>query len=225
MPLGHRRLSILDLSPAGHQPMLSPDGRYVIAYNGEVYNFLELRGELEAEGARFTTRTDTEVILALYAKEGPACLDRFRGMFAIAIWDRLERRSFSLATGWASSRSTYGQPKGSRCLRGEGAARSSGRPSAIDPEALSSISPGACARAAHHYASRRVRDARHLDALDAVGPVEAHLLGLPGSGPKAPHLLAAISTRPGRRRSRCSGRFSRKPSRTDASPTRRLARS
>jgi len=136
--LGHRRLSILDLSPAGHQPMLSPDGRYVIAYNGEVYNFLELRGELEAEGARFTTRTDTEVILALYAKEGPACLDRFRGMFAIAIWDRLEKALF-LARDRMGIKPLYIWP------RPEGLAFASevkalralpGGPSAIDPEAV-----------------------------------------------------------------------------------------
>lgn len=92
--LGHRRLSILDLSPAGHQPMTSPDGRYVIAYNGEVYNFKVLRNSLEKEGARFRSSSDTEVILHLYAREGPSCLDKFRGMFAIAIWDRVERRLF-----------------------------------------------------------------------------------------------------------------------------------
>lgn len=92
--LGHRRLSILDLSPAGHQPMSSRDGRFIAVFNGEVYNFLELRRELEVDGVCFVTRTDTEVILALYAKEGPACLDRFRGMFAIAIWDRLEKSLF-----------------------------------------------------------------------------------------------------------------------------------
>ena len=92
--LGSRRLAILDLSPAGHQPMTSPDGRYVIAYNGEVYNFAHLRKPLEAEGVRFVSDSDTEVILALYARKGPACLDDFRGMFAIAIWDTLEKSLF-----------------------------------------------------------------------------------------------------------------------------------
>ena len=136
--LGHRRLAILDLSPAGHQPMVSPDGRYVIVYNGEVYNFLELRRELEAEGAAFTTRTDTEVILALYAKEGPACLDRFRGMFAIAIWDRLERSLF-LARDRMGIKPLYVWP------RPEGLAFASevkalralpGGPSEVEPEAV-----------------------------------------------------------------------------------------
>ena len=92
--LGHRRLAILDLSPAGHQPMVSPDGRYVIVFNGEVYNFADLRKPLEAEGVRFASNSDTEVILALYARKGPACLDDFRGMFAIAIWDTLEKSLF-----------------------------------------------------------------------------------------------------------------------------------
>ena len=68
--LCHRRLSILDLSEAGNQPMFSADGNLVIVFNGEIYNFLELRAELEAEGVQFKSHTDTEVILALYAREG-----------------------------------------------------------------------------------------------------------------------------------------------------------
>ena len=92
--LGHRRLAILDLSPAGHQPMVSADGRYVIVFNGEVYNFADLRKRLEAEGVGFASNSDTEVILALYARKGPACLDDFRGMFAIAIWDTVEKTLF-----------------------------------------------------------------------------------------------------------------------------------
>ncbi|GFO66560.1 amidotransferase 1, exosortase A system-associated [Geomonas limicola] len=86
--LSHRRLSILDLSPLGVQPMHSLDGRYVIIFNGEIYNFLELRAELEGEGVQFRSRTDTEVILALYARDGVACLHRLNGMFAIALYDR-----------------------------------------------------------------------------------------------------------------------------------------
>lgn len=136
--LGHRRLAILDLSPAGHQPMKYGDGRFVIVFNGEVYNFLELRRELEAEGERFTTQTDTEVILALYAKEGPNCLQRFRGMFAIAIWDTLEKSLF-LARDRMGIKPLYIWP------RPEGIAFASevkalralpGGPSGIEPEAL-----------------------------------------------------------------------------------------
>ncbi|MDP1571616.1 MAG: asparagine synthase (glutamine-hydrolyzing) [Vicinamibacterales bacterium] len=91
---GHRRLAIIDLSPAGHQPMQSSDGRYVITYNGEVYNFQELRVELEALGWPFHSRTDTEVLLHAYAQWGPRAVERFNGMFALAIWDRQERRLF-----------------------------------------------------------------------------------------------------------------------------------
>ena len=90
--LGHRRLAILDLSSAGHQPMSTPDGRYWVVYNGEIYNFIELRSNLELRGHRFRSRSDTEVLLALYAEEGPKMLHRLRGMFALAIWDGVDRR-------------------------------------------------------------------------------------------------------------------------------------
>jgi asparagine synthase (glutamine-hydrolysing) len=92
--LGFRRLSILDLSERGHQPMCSADGRFVIAYNGEVYNYLELRKELEKNGYVFKTETDTEVILTLYAQKGIECLKYLNGMFALAIWDSAEHTLF-----------------------------------------------------------------------------------------------------------------------------------
>jgi asparagine synthase (glutamine-hydrolysing) len=85
--IGHRRLSIVDLSAAGHQPMSGDGGRSWIAFNGEVYNFVELRQELEAIGARFSTGTDTEVLLAAYARWGTDCFGRLRGMWALAIVD------------------------------------------------------------------------------------------------------------------------------------------
>jgi asparagine synthase (glutamine-hydrolysing) len=90
--LGHRRLAIIDLSPAGHQPMVSADQRYVLSYNGEVYNFGELRAELEARGHGFRSKTDAEVVLYALVEWGTAALDRFNGMFAFAFWDRKERR-------------------------------------------------------------------------------------------------------------------------------------
>ncbi|WP_411851445.1 asparagine synthase (glutamine-hydrolyzing) [Stenotrophomonas sp. LGBM10] len=90
--LAHRRLSILDLSPLGHQPMASADGRYVLAYNGEVYNFASLRAELEALGHGFRGHSDTEVLLAAISQWGlDETLQRSNGMFAIALWDRAEQ--------------------------------------------------------------------------------------------------------------------------------------
>lgn len=92
--LGHRRLSIIDLSSAGHQPVTTPDGRYTMVYNGEVYNFQELRVELEAAGWQFHSHTDSEVVLKAYAQWGKDALDRFNGMFAFAVWDKLEKSLF-----------------------------------------------------------------------------------------------------------------------------------
>lgn len=92
--LGSRRLAILDLSSRGHMPMVAGGGRYRIVYNGEVYNFRELRKTLEARGCAFQSDTDTEVVLNLYMMDGPAMLDRLNGMFAIAIWDSQERALF-----------------------------------------------------------------------------------------------------------------------------------
>lgn len=85
--LGHRRLSVLDLTKAGHQPMSRASGRLWVVYNGEVYNFMALRRDLEARGHRFASATDTEVILALYEDQGIEGITRLRGMFALAIWD------------------------------------------------------------------------------------------------------------------------------------------
>ncbi|MDX1739974.1 MAG: hypothetical protein R3178_01720, partial [Rhodothermales bacterium] len=85
--LGVRRLSIQDLSEKGHQPMVSNDGRHVVALNGEIYNFKQLRSELEAEGHTFSSRTDTEVLLKLFEVEGRSCLQKLNGMFAFAVYD------------------------------------------------------------------------------------------------------------------------------------------
>jgi len=85
--LGHRRLAILDLSPAGNQPMITADGRYALSYNGEIYNHAEIRAELEALGHHFRSRTDSEVVLLSWVQWGKQCVTRFNGMFAFAIWD------------------------------------------------------------------------------------------------------------------------------------------
>lgn len=91
---GHRRLAIIDLSPAGHQPMISRDGSVALTYNGEVYNFQELRAELEALGHQFRSRTDSEVVLNAWLEWSETCVPRFNGMFAFAIWDKREQSLF-----------------------------------------------------------------------------------------------------------------------------------
>jgi len=88
--LGHRRLSVIDLSAAGKQPFVSSDSRYVVSYNGEIYNYLELRNELIELGYRFSTSSDTEVLVKAWAEWGADCLPRLTGMFAFVIWDRIE---------------------------------------------------------------------------------------------------------------------------------------
>src|SRR5438105_1800843 len=91
---GHRRLAIIDLSESGAQPMASADGRYVVTFNGEIYNYRELRAELERGGRTFRSHSDTEVLLHLYAEHGERMVDNLRGMYAFGIWDSVERTLF-----------------------------------------------------------------------------------------------------------------------------------
>jgi len=113
--LASRRLAILDLSEAGAQPMASADGRFHIVINGEIYNFSELRRELEAEGVHFRSHSDTEVVLALYARQGAAMLGRLRGMYGLAIWDDRDK-SLLLARDPLGIKPLYLAVDG-RCLR------------------------------------------------------------------------------------------------------------
>src|SRR5690606_12824728 len=99
--LGFVRLSIIDLSPDGHQPMVSGDGRYVLVFNGELFNYLELRKELQEQGVVFKTKTDTEVLLNAYIFWKEDCLDHFNGMWSMVIYDRQEQTIFA-------SRDRYG---------------------------------------------------------------------------------------------------------------------
>jgi asparagine synthase (glutamine-hydrolysing) len=92
--LSFRRLAIVDLSPAGHQPMSTPDGRYTLVFNGEIYNHRAIRAELEAKGYTYRSQSDTETILYAYQEWGEACLEKFFGMWAIAIWDEHEQELF-----------------------------------------------------------------------------------------------------------------------------------
>src|SRR6185369_11085183 len=91
---GHRRLSIIDTSSGGHQPMLSADGRFVVTFNGELYNYREVRAELISRGHQFRTQSDTEVLLSAWAEWNEGCLPKLNGMFAFALWDIQERRLF-----------------------------------------------------------------------------------------------------------------------------------
>jgi asparagine synthase (glutamine-hydrolysing) len=99
--LGFVRLSIIDLSPAGHQPMFSDDERYVMIFNGEIFNYIEIRDELQAKGYHFNTHSDSEVLLTSYIEWGEACLDRFNGMWSFVIYDRKLKKVFA-------SRDRYG---------------------------------------------------------------------------------------------------------------------
>ena len=92
--LGHRRLSIIDLSKAGHQPMIDADSGLVIVFNGEIYNYLELKEKLVSKGHRFVTQTDTEVLLKAYVHWGKDCLSKLNGMWAFAIWDPKRQKLF-----------------------------------------------------------------------------------------------------------------------------------
>src|SRR5688500_15849454 len=93
--LGHRRLSIVDLSAAGHQPMTNEDGTLWLVFNGEIYNYVELAQELRARGHRFHSHTDSEVILHLYEEEGEECVKRLNGMFEFVIWNRSKGKFFA----------------------------------------------------------------------------------------------------------------------------------
>lgn len=113
--LGHNRLSIIDLSEAGRQPMCDSSGRYWVVFNGEIYNYIELRSELSAE-YEFRTRTDTEVLLAAFRKWGEACLDKLIGMFAFALWDEASQTLFAARDRFGVKPFYYAQQSDGRLL-------------------------------------------------------------------------------------------------------------
>lgn len=158
--LSHRRLAIVDLSPLGRQPMESLSGRFVVSFNGEIYNFPELRATLEKEGVFFRGRSDTEVLLALIEKKGlNAALQAIEGMFAIALWDRQDRclhlirdrlGKKPLYTGWAGKALVFGSEL--RALRAHPAFAPR-----IDPRALDLYFRRACVPAPHCIYERTVQ--------------------------------------------------------------------
>ena len=134
----HTRLSIIDPSPSGHQPMQIDDGRFTITYNGEIYNFAELRASLVAAGAAFHSHSDTEVLLRLYQAQGPSCVERLRGMFAFAIWDERERTCFLARDRFGIKPLYYHESAGILAFASEVRAlvASGVVPAAIDPQAV-----------------------------------------------------------------------------------------
>jgi len=112
--LGSARLSIIDLS-GGSQPITNEDETLWIVFNGEIFNYIELRAELEAQGHRFRTSSDTEVILHLFEEHGPACLDRMNGQFAIAIWIAKSANCFLVAIASAFARCSTPSSKTAHC--------------------------------------------------------------------------------------------------------------
>jgi len=137
--LAQRRLSIIDLSPAGRGPMANDDESLWITYNGEVYNFRQIRNELEAAGFQFRSQTDTEVVLKAYEKWGEECLDRFVGMFAFAIWDARRRRLFLARDRLGKKPLYYGQYAGRFAFASELKALMA------DPDLAAEIDPDALA--------------------------------------------------------------------------------
>ncbi len=137
--LGHRRLSVIDLSAAGHQPMATEDGRLVIVHNGEIYNFRRLRSQLESLGHTFFSHTDTEVILRGYRQWGEQVVDKLEGMFAFAVWDAQNRRLFAARDPFGIKPLVYYHDDAAfifaseiKAITASGTARLS-----VDPEALS----------------------------------------------------------------------------------------
>ncbi len=186
--LSHRRLSILDLSPLGRGPMHSADGRLTITFNGEIYNFLELRKELQGAGYCFKSDTDTEVVLAAYARWGIACLQRFVGMFAFGLWDAAARRLVLARDRLGKKPLYYSQRQGRLAFASELKALLVDPvfPRDVDPDALSLYlrygyvpSPHSIFRAARklppaHYAvleGDRLSIARYWDPIEiALAP-------------------------------------------------------
>lgn len=171
--LGHRRLAILDLSATGHQPMVASDGRYVIVFNGEIFNHQELRPQLTPRGGWRGT-SDTETLLEAYRRWGTACVSRLNGMFAFAIWDNLERRLFlardrmgvkPLYYSWSNGRFVFAsRPSAMTGLLREGSAQ-------IDPSSLRLFLELGYIPAPHSlYREIRKLPPGHVMLVDARGP-------------------------------------------------------
>jgi asparagine synthase (glutamine-hydrolysing) len=174
--LGHRRLSIIDLSDAAYQPMFSMDGALAIVYNGEIYNYIELREELRARGRSFSTQSDTEVLLAAYAEWDVDCLRRLNGMFAFAIWDGRQQRLLVARDRFGEKPLFYSRlPHGGIAIASEAKALFAhpDLPAAIDDQGLSSYLGGAYYESEEFTMFRGVRrlPAAHAMSVDGRGEV------------------------------------------------------
>lgn len=174
--LGHRRLAIIDLSPTGAQPMAIDDGRFVITFNGEIYNYRRLRMDLERQGCRFRSESDTEVILRLYEKRGPEAMTELRGMFALAIWDA-ERRGVLLARDPFGIKPLYYADDGStlRVASQVRALRAHGISSDPDPAGVAGFLLYGSVPEPHTFLREvRALPAGHTLWVDARGPATPH---------------------------------------------------
>jgi asparagine synthase (glutamine-hydrolysing) len=173
--LGHRRLSILDLSDRASQPMVSLDGRLAVTFNGEIFNYAELRAELEAAGVRFRTGSDTEALLHLYARHGALMVHRLRGMFAFAIWDQT-RRELLLARDPYGIKPLYTANDGwTFRFSSQVKALLAGRRVSRDPEPAGIVGFhlfGSVPEPFTLYRDIRVLPAGHTQQIDASGPRE-----------------------------------------------------
>ncbi|MGH2520451.1 MAG: asparagine synthase (glutamine-hydrolyzing), partial [Chloroflexota bacterium] len=173
LALAHTRLAIVDLSPAGHQPMISASGRYVISYNGEIFNFKELRHELEQQGHAFRSSSDTEVLLEGCTAWGPRpTVERLIGQFAFGLWDR-EQRTLHLVRDRLGIKPLYYSASGSSCFFAselKALRAAPGFPATIDPTAVAEfLRYGYVPTPRSVYAAARKLPAGHILSIDAAG--------------------------------------------------------
>jgi asparagine synthase (glutamine-hydrolysing) len=200
--LGHRRLSILDLSDRASQPMAGADGRIVITFNGEIYNYKALRAELESIGVRFRTNSDTEALLHLYARHGAAMVYRLRGMFAFAIWDEM-RRELLLARDPYGIKPLYTANDGwTFRFASQVKALLAGGQISRDPEPAGFVGfhlYGSVPEPFTLYRDIRALPAGHTQRIDAVGPHEprpfANLAQILATGAANPAFPAELDAR------------------------------
>ena len=177
--LGFRRLAIIDLSPGGHQPMRSADGRYWMVYNGEIYNYVELGQELRQQGVTLRTTSDSEVLLEMYALLGKDVVHRLRGMFAFAIWDTWTRELFCARDQFGIKPFYYTVDQAQEHDWLDGQAPGPGRPGGRPPGLRVGHPPGGAARRRAARPGARRSRRRHPGGTDVTrqGLLSQHRIG------------------------------------------------